>query len=57
MTTAGYHPAFILLGVQFANSQTQKAVAANPTLPPVYVETSVVATSQWPRRTPRPRSS
>ena len=40
MTTAGYHPAFIALGVQFANTQTQKAVAANPTLPPVYVETS-----------------
>jgi hypothetical protein len=39
MTTAGYHPAFILLGVQFANSQTQQAVAANPSLPPVYVET------------------
>jgi hypothetical protein len=40
MTTAGYHPAFILLGVQFANPQTQQAVAANPSLPPVYVETS-----------------
>jgi hypothetical protein len=40
MTTAGYHPAFIALGVQFANSQTQQAVAANPSLPPVYVETS-----------------
>ena len=40
MTTAGYHPAFVVLGTQFANSQTQKAVAANPTLPPVYVETS-----------------
>src|SRR5580692_1390748 len=39
MTTAGYHPSFILLGVQFANSQTQQAVAANPSLPPVYVET------------------
>jgi hypothetical protein len=39
MTTAGYHPAFILLGVQFANTQTQQAVAANPSLPPVYVET------------------
>jgi hypothetical protein len=39
MTTAGYHPAFILLGVQFANSQTQQAVAKNPSLPPVYVET------------------
>jgi hypothetical protein len=40
MTTAGYHPAFIALGVQFANTQTQQAVAANPSLPPVYVETS-----------------
>ena len=39
MTTAGYHPAFVLLGTQFANSQTQQAVAANPSLPPVYVET------------------
>jgi len=39
MTTAGYHPAFILLGVQFANTQTQQAVAANPSLPPIYVET------------------
>ena len=39
MTTAGYHPTFILLGVQFANTQTQQAVAANPSLPPVYVET------------------
>src|ERR1700691_627886 len=39
MTTAGYHPAFILLGVQFANTQTQQAVVANPDLPPVYVET------------------
>jgi len=40
MTTAGYHPAFVLLGTQFANAQTQQAVAANPSLPPVYVETS-----------------
>jgi hypothetical protein len=40
MTTAGYKPAFILLGVQFANNQTDQAVAANPDLPPVYVETS-----------------
>jgi hypothetical protein len=39
MTTAGYKPAFIALGTQFDNSQTQQAVAANPTLPPVYVET------------------
>ena len=39
MTTAGYHPAFVILGTQFANSQTQKAVADNPSLPPVYVET------------------
>src|SRR3984957_14471605 len=30
MTTAGYHPAFVLLGVQFANKQTDQAVAANP---------------------------
>src|ERR1700735_2851259 len=40
MSTAGYHPAFIALGTQFANSMTQQAVAANPSLPPVYVETS-----------------
>jgi hypothetical protein len=40
MTTAGYKPAFIALGTQFDNSQTQQAVAANPGLPPVYVETS-----------------
>jgi ABC-type branched-subunit amino acid transport system substrate-binding protein len=40
MTTAGYHPAFIALGTQFANSQTQQAVVHNPSLPPVYVETS-----------------
>jgi hypothetical protein len=39
MTTAGYHPAFVLLGTQFDNSQTQKDVANNPTLPPVYIET------------------
>ncbi len=39
MTTAGYKPAFVLLGTQFDNTPTQKAVAANPTLPPVYVET------------------
>jgi hypothetical protein len=39
MTTAGYHPAFVILGTQFDNSQTQQDVAANPTLPPVYVET------------------
>jgi hypothetical protein len=39
MTTAGYKPAFVILGTQFDNSQTQKAVAANPSLPPVYVET------------------
>jgi ABC-type branched-subunit amino acid transport system substrate-binding protein len=39
MTTAGFHPAFVILGTQFDNSQTQQAVAANPTLPPVYVET------------------
>src|SRR6202522_4356937 len=40
MPTAGYHPALIALGTQFANSMTQQAVAANPSLPPVYVETS-----------------
>ncbi len=39
MTTAGYHPAFVILGPQFADSETQQAVAANPSLPPVYVET------------------
>jgi len=39
MTTAGYHPAFVALGTQFDNSQTQQAVAANSTLPPVYVQT------------------
>ena len=40
MTTAGYHPAFVILGVQFYNSTTTKGVADNPGLPPVYVETS-----------------
>jgi hypothetical protein len=40
MTTAAYHPAFIILGVQFYNSSTTKGVAENPALPPVYVETS-----------------
>ena len=39
MTTAGYHPDFVLLGTQFDNSQTQKDVAENPSLPPVYIET------------------
>jgi hypothetical protein len=39
MTTAGYHPTFVALGTQFANTQTQQAVVANPTLPPVFVET------------------
>jgi len=39
MTTAGYHPTFVALGTQFANTQTQQAVAANPSLPPVFVET------------------
>jgi hypothetical protein len=43
MATASYHPAFIALGTQFANSMTQQAVAKNPGLPPVYV-----ATSWWP---------
>ena len=40
MTTAGYHPAFVILGVQFYNSSTSKGVAENPGLSPVYVETS-----------------
>jgi hypothetical protein len=40
MTTAGYHPAFVLLGTQFDNTQTQKDVADNPSLPPVYIETA-----------------
>src|SRR5580700_8471155 len=39
MTTAGFHPAFVILGAQFDNSQTQQDVANNPSLPPVYVET------------------
>jgi hypothetical protein len=39
MATAGYKPAFVALGTQFDNSQTQQAVAANPSLPPIYVET------------------
>jgi hypothetical protein len=39
MTTAGYHPDFVALGTQFANTQTQQAVAANPSLPPIFVET------------------
>ena len=40
MTTAGYHPAFVILGVQFYNSTTSSGVAANPGLPPVYLETA-----------------
>ena len=40
MTTAGYHPAFVILGVQFYTSSTSKGVAENPGLSPVYVETS-----------------
>jgi len=40
MTTAGYHPAFIALATEFANSMTEKAVADNPSLPPVYIETA-----------------
>jgi Periplasmic binding protein len=40
MTTAGFKPAFVILGTQFANADTQKAVADNPTLPPVYIETA-----------------
>jgi hypothetical protein len=43
MTTAGYHPDFVILGTQFANAETQKAVADNPSLPPVYI-----ATGWWP---------
>jgi ABC-type branched-subunit amino acid transport system substrate-binding protein len=43
MTTAAYHPAFIILGVQFYNSVTASAVAANTGLPPVYV-----GTAWWP---------
>ena len=43
MTTAGYHPAFVILGTQFYNPTTTRAVAANPGLSPVYVETSMVA--------------
>jgi hypothetical protein len=38
MTTAGYKPAFVALGNQFYNTTTAKAIAANPSLPPVYVE-------------------
>ena len=56
MTTAAYHPAFVILGTQFANSPTENAVLANPTLPPVYVETQWWPLS-WPRRIPRPKSS
>jgi Periplasmic binding protein len=40
MTTAGYHPTFVILGTQFANAATQKSVATNPSLPPIYIETS-----------------
>ena len=39
MTTAGYHPAFVILGTQFADAATEQSVVANPSLPPVYVET------------------
>jgi hypothetical protein len=39
MTTAGFKPAFVALGTQFADSETQKAIVDNPSLPPVYVET------------------
>ena len=39
MTTAGYHPAFVLLAENFADSATEQAVLANPSLPPVYAET------------------
>ena len=54
MTTAGYHPAFVALGTQFADAQTQQAVLANPSLPPVYVETQWWPLSMKPRRTPPP---
>ena len=43
MTTAAYKPAFIELGTQFYNATTTAAVAANPGIPPVYVETRMVA--------------
>ena len=43
MTTAGYHPDFVLLGTQFDNSQTQKDVAANPTPAPGLRRDAVVA--------------
>ncbi len=39
MTTAAYKPAFIELGTQFYNATTTAGVAANPGIPPVYVET------------------
>jgi hypothetical protein len=39
MTTSNYKPAFVILGVQFYNTTTTSAVAANPGVPPVYVET------------------
>jgi hypothetical protein len=39
MTTAGYKPTFVALGAQFASPQAQQAVAANPGLPPIFVET------------------
>jgi hypothetical protein len=39
MTTAAYKPAFVILGVQFYNATTSSAVAANPAVPPVYIET------------------
>jgi ABC-type branched-subunit amino acid transport system substrate-binding protein len=43
MSTAGYHPAFVILGSQFYNSTTTSAVAANPGVPPIYV-----TTAWWP---------
>jgi ABC-type branched-subunit amino acid transport system substrate-binding protein len=39
MTTAGYHPAFVLLAENFADASTEQAVVANPSLPPIYAET------------------
>ena len=38
MTTAGYKPAFLVIGVQGYNDTTLKAVAAAPGLPPIYME-------------------
>ena len=55
MTTAGFKPAFVALGTQFADSETQKAVVDNPNLPP---STSRRSGGPWRRlrRTPRLRN-